>query len=175
MSADEKIAHRQSRSDMSVLSLRATSLDVCEYVYGDSVPSVDAISQFYEPNASKPFIRALSPQPSLTYLFFFPSVSLPTVIHNAHSPSKSYENPFLTATSRSIITDIQRMSRQFSSVDVPRPLAMFCTLFRLEIPDRARNAAPLFRALRIWTETGDISETESFGEASLFIPPHFFS
>jgi hypothetical protein len=61
------------------------------------------------------------------------------------------------------------MSRQFSSVDVPRPLAMFCTLFRLKIPDRARNAAPLFRALRIWTEMGDISETESFGEARLFI------
>jgi hypothetical protein len=45
---------------MSVLSLRATSLDVCEYVYGDSAPSVDAISRFYEPNASKPLIRALS-------------------------------------------------------------------------------------------------------------------
>ena len=55
---------------MSVLSLRATSLDVCEYVYGDSVPSVDAITQFYEPNASKLFIRALSLPLSLTHLFF---------------------------------------------------------------------------------------------------------
>ena len=83
-----------------------------------------------------------------------------------HRP-KSYENPFLTATSRSIIADIQRMSRQFSSVDVPQPLTMFYTLFCLEIRDRVRNPAQLSRALRSWTEMGDISETESFGEAYL--------
>ncbi|KAF5388046.1 hypothetical protein D9615_000706 [Tricholomella constricta] len=112
-------------SNMSVVSLRATSLDVCEYVYGDSVASMDAITRFYEPNAS-------------------------------------YENPVLTATSRSVIADIHRLSQQLSSVDVPRPLAMFCTLFRLRLPERAQNADPLFHGLRVWTEMGDVCENETF-------------
>lgn len=40
-------------SSMSVVSIRATSLDVCEYVYGEGVTSMDVVSRFYEPNASK--------------------------------------------------------------------------------------------------------------------------
>ncbi|RDB20104.1 hypothetical protein Hypma_012911 [Hypsizygus marmoreus] len=99
-------------SDMSVMSVRATSLDVCEYVYGDSKASIDVIARFYEPNA--------------------------------------------------IIADIQKVSRQLSSIDVPRPLAMFCTLFRLKLPQSLQNADPLFQGLRVWTEIGDICENESF-------------
>ncbi|GLB34177.1 hypothetical protein LshimejAT787_0110610 [Lyophyllum shimeji] len=74
----------------------------------------------------------------------------------------SYENPFLTANSRSVIADIHHISRQLSFVDVPRPLAMLCTLFRLNLPRFAPNADPLFHGLRIWTELGDICESESF-------------
>ncbi|KAF8076768.1 hypothetical protein FPV67DRAFT_1559159 [Lyophyllum atratum] len=104
-------------STMSVVSVRATSLDVCEYVYGESVISMDAISRFYEPNAT---------------------------------------------TSHSVIADIHRISRQLSFVDVPRPIAMVSTLFRLNLPHYARDADPLFHGLRIWTEMGDICESESF-------------
>lgn len=110
---------------MSLVSIRATSLDVCDYVYGEGVASMDTINRFYEPNAI-------------------------------------YENPFLTATSRSVIADIHRLSRQLSAIDVPRPLAMFCTLFRLRIPERAQSAGPLFHGLRVWTEMGDVCENESF-------------
>ena len=74
----------------------------------------------------------------------------------------SYENPFLTATSRSIIADMFQLSRQLSTVDIPRPLAVIYTLFRLSPPERLNN--PLFRALRVWTDIGDISESESFGK-----------
>lgn len=76
----------------------------------------------------------------------------------------SYENPILTATSRSVIADIHRMTRQLSTVDIPRPLAMFCTLFGLSLPQSLQDAGPLFRGVRVWTEIGDISENESFGE-----------
>lgn len=56
------------------------------------------------------------------------------------------------------------MTRQLSSVDIPRPLAMFCTLFGLRIPQGLQDAGPLFRGMRVWTEIGDICENESFGE-----------
>ncbi|KAF9478674.1 hypothetical protein BDN70DRAFT_933202 [Pholiota conissans] len=62
-------------------------------------------------------------------------------------------------TSRSVIGDIHRLSRQMSTIDVPRPLAMLCTLFRLRPP---RTEDSLFHALRIWTDVIDICENESF-------------
>ena len=57
------------------------------------------------------------------------------------------------------------MTRQLSTVDIPRPLAMFCTLFGLSVPQTLHDAGPLFRGLRVWTEIGDICENESFGES----------
>ncbi|KAG6813029.1 hypothetical protein H0H92_014563 [Tricholoma furcatifolium] len=38
---------------MSVMSIRATSLDVCEVVYGDDMSSMEGIGRLYEPNASE--------------------------------------------------------------------------------------------------------------------------
>ncbi|KAG6897602.1 hypothetical protein C0992_013042 [Termitomyces sp. T32_za158] len=73
-----------------------------------------------------------------------------------------YENPFLTATSRSVIADIHRLSRQLSSIDIPHPLAMFCTLFHIKIPESSRKNNVLFRGVRVWTEMGDICESEGF-------------
>ncbi|KAK7062293.1 hypothetical protein R3P38DRAFT_3492295 [Favolaschia claudopus] len=77
-----------------------------------------------------------------------------------------YENPVLTATSRSVIADVHHLSRHLSVIDVPRPVALICTLFRLQPPRAgflARNIDdPLFQALRVWTEIGDICENESF-------------
>ncbi|PPQ67571.1 hypothetical protein CVT25_012065 [Psilocybe cyanescens] len=92
---------------MSTMSTRATALDVCYSVYGESPVSADAVDNFYETNAR----------------------------------------------------DIHRLSRQLNSVDVPRPLAMICTLFRLRVP---RSNDFLFQALRVWTDVVDICENESF-------------
>ncbi|KAG6910808.1 hypothetical protein DXG01_007697 [Tephrocybe rancida] len=36
---------------MSIVSVRTTSLDVCEFVYGEKTSSMDAINRLYEPNA----------------------------------------------------------------------------------------------------------------------------
>ncbi|KAJ7771038.1 hypothetical protein DFH07DRAFT_804579 [Mycena maculata] len=127
---------RHSLSNHSTLSVvsatHATAVDVCTTMYGESTASSDAVERFYEPSAK----------------------------------FSSYENPVLTATSRSVITDIHQLSRQMSAIDVPRPLAMFCTLFRLQPPRTgflARNIDdPLFQAVRVWTEIGEICENESF-------------
>ena len=46
---------------------------------------------------------------------------------------RSYENPGLTATSRAIIVDIRALVCQLSAIDVPRPIALVCTLLRLQL------------------------------------------
>ncbi|KAJ7462040.1 hypothetical protein FB451DRAFT_1043886 [Mycena latifolia] len=125
-----------------------TAMDVCTTMYGESSASSDAVERFYESSASK-------------YSFCVRILDLQTPGYVYH-----YENPVLTATSRSVITDIHQLSRQLSAIDVPRPIAMFCTLFRLQPPRAgflARNLDdPLFQALRVWTEIGDLCENESF-------------
>nr|GAT46502.1 predicted protein [Mycena chlorophos] len=79
---------------------------------------------------------------------------------------RNYENPVLTATSRSVIADIHTLSRQLSAIDVPRPVALLCTLLRLKPPQTGflarRINEPLFQALRVWTDIGDVCENESF-------------
>ncbi|KAJ3832651.1 hypothetical protein F5878DRAFT_634642 [Lentinula raphanica] len=71
-----------------------------------------------------------------------------------------YENPLVTTTSRTMLTDILQISRQLSVVDVPRPLAVVYSFFRLQVPDYL--SSPWIRALRAWTEIDDICESESF-------------
>lgn len=75
--------------------------------------------------------------------------------------SPSYENPFITATSREIIADISSLTRQLSEFDIPKPIAMLHTLFRLRRSEKLRE--PWFRALEVWTEVDEILESDSFG------------
>jgi len=79
-------------------------------------------------------------------------------LQRIYEPNAIYENPLLTATSREIIMDIYQATRQWSELDMPKPLAMLSTLFRRS--DAPRD--PWFRMLRVWSEVGDICETESF-------------
>ena len=51
-----------------------------------------------------------------------------------------------------------------STVDIPRPLAVLCTLFRLQPLENLLDD-PLFQALRVWNDISDISESESFGKS----------
>ena len=44
---------RHSLSEMSMVSTRATALDVCYSVYGETGMSTDAVDRFYEANASE--------------------------------------------------------------------------------------------------------------------------
>ncbi|KAF7332671.1 hypothetical protein MKEN_00150000 [Mycena kentingensis (nom. inval.)] len=135
-----------NHSTLSLLSTTyATALDVCATMYGAENTATDAIERFYEASASPSHSPPpLDPPNSLTV----------------------YENPVLTATSRSVIAEIHSLSRNLSAIDVPRPIALLCTLFRLEPPQGGllgRNInEPLFQALRVWTDVGDICENESF-------------
>jgi len=77
-----------------------------------------------------------------------------------------YENPFITATSRSVISDIYALARQLCYIDIPKPLAMMYILFRFQQPEQvsptSANSDPWFQGLRVWTEIGEICENESF-------------
>ncbi|KAI3610786.1 hypothetical protein WG66_006838 [Moniliophthora roreri] len=81
-------------------------------------------------------------------------------IERYYEPNAGYENPFITTTSRAMLSDIYRLSRRLSNIDIPRPLAVIYTLFGLELPSYINK--PLFHALKAWTDIGDISETEGF-------------
>jgi len=59
-----------------------------------------------------------------------------------------------------MLADILRLSRQLSVVDVPRPLAVIYSFFRLRAPDHL--SSPWIHAMRAWTEIDDVSESESF-------------
>ncbi|KAK0491478.1 hypothetical protein IW261DRAFT_1556626 [Armillaria novae-zelandiae] len=123
----------------SMASIHATALEICYTIYGELTLSSEVIDRFYESSA-----KSCSNIPNtLTFL----SIS-------------RYENPVLTATSRSIIFDIFKLGRRLHSVDIPQPLAVFYTLLRLKPPEDGSN--PLLKALRVWNEVGDISEHESF-------------
>ncbi|KIJ14523.1 hypothetical protein PAXINDRAFT_12622 [Paxillus involutus ATCC 200175] len=72
-----------------------------------------------------------------------------------------YENPLVTATSRSIISDIHALVRLCCAVDVPKPSSILHAIRRRR-PLNNPDGEPWFRALRVWSEVDDISETESF-------------
>ena len=77
----------------------------------------------------------------------------------------------MTATSRSVISDIYSLARQLCNLDIPKPLAMLYILFRLKPPDAKRKNADSswFQGMRVWTEIGDICESESFGKCTFTI------
>lgn len=106
---------------------------------------------------------------------FIPIDSMSTPLPNTPFPHCSYENPLITATSRSIIHDIYSLAGNFRAVDVPRPLAVLNTIFRLReqsgSQDWGNGSEVWFQGLRVWTEIGEITETESFGR--YFIPVLF--
>ncbi|CAK5262520.1 unnamed protein product [Mycena citricolor] len=155
--------HSYSQSSVSLLSSNhATAVDVCSTMYGETHASPDAVERLYESSASESLnFGVLFYDSSLAI-----SVSSLLLLNRHRSNPQRYENPVLTATSRSVITDIHQLSRHLSVIDVPRPIALLCTLFRLQPPRTGFLARhldePLFEALRVWTEIGDISETESF-------------
>jgi hypothetical protein len=92
----------------------------------------------------------------------------PDSLARYYEPNAVYENPFITATTRSVIADIFQLSQQLRHVDVKSPtqtLAMFFILFRLKLPRilcEALQQDPWFRALHIWTDLDDVCESESF-------------
>ncbi|KAI0660716.1 hypothetical protein C8Q70DRAFT_971861 [Cubamyces menziesii] len=77
--------------------------------------------------------------------------------YDAHA---TYENPFLTATSKDTISDVHALAHTLSQLDIPKPWAVLRALFRLSPDTRWENT--WFRGLSMWNEVNNISECETF-------------
>ncbi|TFY69194.1 hypothetical protein EVG20_g3247 [Dentipellis fragilis] len=84
-----------------------------------------------------------------------------------HHPLAVYENPFVTATSRGTIGDIYSLSHQLSKVDAPKPLSLLRHILGIGRAD----SDPWFQVVRMWTEIGEVCESESFGVHAGFPVP----
>ncbi|KAJ7196358.1 hypothetical protein GGX14DRAFT_673121 [Mycena pura] len=85
----------------------------------------------------------------------------------------------LMATSRAIIMDIRALVWQLNTIDVPRPVALVCTLLCLQLLRtgflahglrRAQHPAVLpgaLLALCMWTEISNICRSQSFRSAAM--------
>ncbi|TFK94249.1 hypothetical protein K466DRAFT_642333 [Polyporus arcularius HHB13444] len=93
-------------------------------------------------------------------LFYGASPPAWQAVDRFYDPNATYENPFITATSRDTIADVHTLARHLSQLDVPKPTAILCALFRLSADHRWRDA--WFRGVSMWNEVNDISECESF-------------
>ena len=102
-------------------------------------------------------------------LFYGASPPAWQTVERFYDPNATYENPFVTATSKDTIADVHALGRYLSQLDVPKPGAILCAFFRLSADHRWRNA--WFRGMSMWNEVNDISECESFGKSTSLSRP----
>ncbi|KAG1838057.1 hypothetical protein C8R48DRAFT_742988 [Suillus tomentosus] len=91
-----------------------------------------------------------------------PSTSFLDTAELFYETRAGYENPLITATSRTLIADIHALVRQFSIVDIPKPSKIFSALLPRVFIKESVNSDPWFRVLRIWSEIEEFNESESF-------------
>ena len=96
-------------------------------------------------------------------LFYGASAPAWQAVDRFYDPNATYENPVITATNKDTIADVHTLAQYLSQLDVPKPTAILCALFRLSADHRWRDA--WFRGVSMWNEVNDISECESFGES----------
>ncbi|EKM59496.1 uncharacterized protein PHACADRAFT_250032 [Phanerochaete carnosa HHB-10118-sp] len=103
-------------------------------------------------------------------LVYSASISSWDAIERFYEPNATYENPFVTASSRTLISDIHAVASHLSHIDVPRPVAVLHALFGLK--KEKLWMSPWFRAVSVWGETGDVCESESFDGHRKIIVEH---
>ncbi|KAG2338012.1 hypothetical protein BDR05DRAFT_969610 [Suillus weaverae] len=91
-----------------------------------------------------------------------PSTSFLDTAELFYETRAGYENPLITATSRTLIADIHALVRQFSTIDIPKPSKLLSALLPRVPVKNSVSSDPWFRVLRIWSEIEEFSESESF-------------
>ncbi|KAL5527446.1 hypothetical protein ACEPAG_6237 [Sanghuangporus baumii] len=169
------VRHRNNLSSFSLsshmsLPNRVSTLEAYELIYGDgptpgAIPT-ETIERLYEADAGachKVVLRYRN--------VFTNRMQCHTALASQYPSIIVYENPLVTASSRHIIGEINTVSRQLRELDVPRPLAMFKTLFRpSETYEEARES--WFQVLRVWSEIDEMYDSESFDGHRLSIIEH---
>ncbi|KAG9311762.1 hypothetical protein JVU11DRAFT_8005 [Chiua virens] len=134
----QRIHKSPSIGELSIIQRSSTTVEVCGH--GTTFPSFLGTSEFfYDARAG----------------------ACSFISSSGDEPNNTYENPLITATSRALISDIHTLTRRYRAIDVPRPLSILCTLLRMRPPNK-HAGDPWFKAIRMWAEIDDVSETESF-------------
>ncbi|KAI0677272.1 hypothetical protein C8Q78DRAFT_1001932 [Trametes maxima] len=96
-------------------------------------------------------------------LFYGASPPAWQAVERFYDPHATYENPFVTATSKDTISDVHALAHALSQLDVPKPWAVLRALFRLA-PDGGggRWGSAWFRGVSMWNEVNNISECDTF-------------
>ena len=95
-------------------------------------------------------------------LVYGPAVPSWSAVERLYEADATYENPVVTATSRSVIADIHALSGRLAQLDIPRPVALLQSLFGISRDGGLRDS--WFKAMSMWNEVTDVSESESYGE-----------
>ncbi|OJT05404.1 hypothetical protein TRAPUB_3845 [Trametes pubescens] len=93
-------------------------------------------------------------------LFFGASPPAWQSVERFYDAHATYENPFITATSRDTISDVHALGHAISRLDVPKPWAVLSSLFRVSADSRWGSS--WFRGLSMWNEVNNISECDTF-------------
>ncbi|EPT06156.1 hypothetical protein FOMPIDRAFT_1106804, partial [Fomitopsis schrenkii] len=103
-------------------------------------------------------------------LVYGPAVPSWSVVERFYEPDATYENPVVTATSRSVIADIHALSGHLAQLDIPRPVALLQSLFGVARDGGIRES--WFKAMSMSNEVTDVSESESYDGHQTIIVEH---
>ncbi|KAH9938105.1 uncharacterized protein B0H18DRAFT_1132762 [Fomitopsis serialis] len=93
-------------------------------------------------------------------LVYGPAVPSWSAVERFYEPDATYENPVVTATSRSVIADIHALSSRLAQLDIPKPVALLHSLFGISRGAGLQDS--WFKAMSMWNEVTDVSESESY-------------
>ncbi|KZT67694.1 hypothetical protein DAEQUDRAFT_693488 [Daedalea quercina L-15889] len=103
-------------------------------------------------------------------LVYGPAVPSWSAVERFYELDATYENPIVTATSRSVIADIHALSGRLAQLDIPRPVALLHSLFGISRDGGLRDS--WFKAMSMWNEVTDVSESESYDGHQTTIVEH---
>ncbi|KAI0776180.1 hypothetical protein BD413DRAFT_602652 [Trametes elegans] len=124
-----------------------------------TVPSATS-SQFSVDNASALSLANHRTAADVCDLFYGASPPAWQAVERLYDVHATYENPFITATSKDTISDVHALAHTLSQLNVPKPGAVLRALFR--IPADSGWGDAWFRGLSMWNEVNNISECDTF-------------
>ncbi|KAI9000748.1 hypothetical protein BD414DRAFT_472623 [Trametes punicea] len=93
-------------------------------------------------------------------LFYGESPPAWQAVERFYDTHATYENPFLTATSKDTISDVHVLAHTLSTLNVPKPWAVLRALFGISAD--TPQGIVWFRGVRMWNEVNNISECDTF-------------
>lgn len=125
-------------------------------------PTISSASRPTETNSLVSYAAPRTAAVEVCDLVYGPAVPLWSVVERFYEPDATYENPIVTATSRSVIADIHALSGHLAQLDIPHPVALLQRLFGISRGGGVRES--WFKAMSMSNEVTDVSESESYGE-----------